>query len=48
MAVIAQMSSVAVLPSWFLQKQNGWVKRSENNMKDVIGISIVYWLVHLR
>ena len=31
-----------------LQKQNGLVKRSKNNMKDIIGISIAYWRVHLR
>ena len=29
-------------------KQNGCVKRSENNMKDIIEISIAYWRVHLR
>ena len=30
------------------QKENGLVKRSENHMKDIIGISIVYWRVNLR
>ena len=30
------------------EKQNGGVKRNENNMKDVIEISIAYWHVHLR
>ena len=26
----------------------GWLKRSENNMKDIIGISVDHWRVHLR
>ena len=34
-------------PLWSLQKQNSWVKRSENNMKDIIGISIIACL-HFR
>ena len=40
-------SSVAAFPLWFLQKQDGWVQRSENKIKDIIGFSIVYWRVHL-
>ena len=26
-----------------LQKQNGWVQRSKNNVKNIMGISIAYW-----
>ena len=49
MAGITQKSSVAAaLPLWSLQKLNGWLKTSENNMKGIIGVSIVYWCVHLR
>ena len=48
MGRITQKSSVAVFPLQSFQKQNGWVKRSENNMKDIKGISIAYWSVHLR
>ena len=29
-------------------QQNGWVKRSENNMKDIVGTPIAYWRVQLR
>ena len=47
-AGITQKSSVAAFPLLSFQKQNGWVKRSENNMKDIIGISVDYWHVHLR
>ena len=47
MAGITQKSSVAAFPLWPIQKQNGWVKRRENNMKDIIGISIIFWRVHL-
>ena len=42
-----QKRNVAGFPLWSLQKQNGSLKRSENNMKDIIGISIVYGRVHL-
>ena len=47
MAGITQKSSVDAFLLWSLQKQNGWVKRNENNMKD-IGISITCWRVQLR
>ena len=40
MAGITQKSSVDAFSFWSLQKQNGWVTRSENNMKDILGISI--------
>ena len=40
MVGITQKSSVDAFPLWSLQKQNGWVKKSENNIKDTIGISI--------
>ena len=43
MAGITQKSSAAAFPSWSLQKQNGLLKRSENNMKDIIGLSIAYF-----
>ena len=39
--------SAAAFPLLPLQNQTGLVKRSENNMKDIIGISIAYWHVHL-
>ena len=39
--------SAAAFPLSSLQNQTGWVKRSENNMNDIIGISIAYWHVHL-
>ena len=29
-------------------QQNGWVKRSENNMKDIVGTPTAYWRVQLR
>ena len=45
---ITQKSSVTAFPLWSLQKQNGWVKRSESNMEDIIEVSIIYWRVHLR
>ena len=32
----------------FLWKQNGWIKGSENIIKDIIGISNACWHVHLR
>ena len=48
MAGITQKDSVAAFPLRFLQKQNGWLKKSENNMKDIRGISIAYWSVNLR
>ena len=38
---IGATSSVVAFPLWSLQKQNDWVKRIENNMKDIIGIPIV-------
>ena len=44
MAGIIQKSSVNASPSWAFQKQNGWVKRSENNIKGIIGIIIAYWV----
>ena len=34
----------SVVPS----KQNAWVKTSENNKKNIIGISIAYCRVHQR
>ena len=42
-----QKSSIAEFPLRSLQKQNAWLKRSTNNMNDIIGISIAYWCVHL-
>ena len=49
MAGITQKSSVVSFPLWSLQKQNRCVKGSKNNMKDIVGISIiVYWRFHLR
>ena len=45
MAGITQKSSVAAFPLWPF---NGWVKKSENSMKKIIGISVAYWRVHLR
>ena len=47
-AGITQKSAVAACPLRSLQKQNGLIKRSENNMNNIIGISIAYWRVHLR
>ena len=29
-------------------QQNGWLKRSENNMKDIVGTPIAYWRVQVR
>ena len=48
MAGITQKSSVAAFPVWSLDKQNDWIKINENDMKDIIGISIAYLRVHLR
>ena len=48
MAGITQKSSVTAFPLWFIQKQNGWVKRSKNNMKGIMEISITFWCVHRR
>ena len=48
MAWITQKSSVAGSPLRSLRKQNDCVKRSKNNMKDIIEISIAYWCIHLR
>ena len=48
MSGIRQKSSVAAFSLWSLVKYNGWLKRSENNMKDIIGISIAYWHIHIR
>ena len=49
MARIAQKSSVAAFSLWSLQKQNSWGERSENNMKDIVGIFIIaFWCFHLR
>ena len=49
MAGITQKSSVATFPLWPLQKKNSWMKRSKNNKKDIVGISIIaYWHFHLR
>ena len=42
MAGVIKKSSVAAFPLWFLQKQDSWLQRSENNIKDIIGISIAY------
>ena len=44
MAGITQKTSVAAFSLWSLQKQNSWVQKSENNIKDIVGILIfVYW-----
>ena len=40
-------NSVGAFPLWSLQKQNGRVQRNENNMKDIMAISITYWHIHL-
>ena len=48
MAGITQKSSVAAFPLWSLQKQNDWLKRIENNMKDIIEIAVFYRRLHLR
>ena len=48
MAGITQKSSAAAFPLCSFQKQNGWLKRNENNMRDIIGISVAYWRVHLK
>ena len=40
-------NSVAAFPLRYLQKQNGWVQRNENNLKNIMGISISYWGVQL-
>ena len=42
MAVMTQKNSAAAFPLWSLQKQNDWVQRSENDMKNIMGISIAY------
>ena len=48
MAGLAQKSSVAAFPLWSLQKQNGWVKRSQNNIKDIKGCWLLpHWCVHI-
>ena len=36
MAGITQKISVTAFLLWSLQKQNGWVKAKENNLKDTI------------
>ena len=48
MTEITQKSSVAAFPLRYPQKQNDWVKRRKNNMKDVTGAYIAYWRFHLR
>ena len=48
MAGITQKSSVAAFALWSFHKQNDWVKRRKNNMKDVTGVYIAYWHFHLR
>ena len=48
MTGIMQKSSVAGFPLRSLQKQDGGLKKSKSNMKDIIGISIAYRHVHLR
>ena len=48
MAGITQKINVAAFPLRFLQKQNGWIKRRENNMKDIIRSSIAYWRVYIK
>ena len=48
MAGLTQKGNVASFSLRSLQKQNGWVKRSENNIKDITGITIAYWCVHIR
>ena len=44
---VIKKSSVAAFPLWFLQEQDGWVQRSENNLKDITGISVAYLRIHL-
>ena len=40
-------NSAAAFPLRSLQKQNGWVQRNVNNLKNIMGISIAYWGVQL-
>ena len=48
MAGITQKSSVAAFPLWSFEKRNSLLKGSENNMKDIVGISIIaYWRFHV-
>ena len=48
MAGLRQKDSVASFSLRSLQTQNGWVKKSESNIKDITGITIAYWCVHIR
>ena len=48
MVGITQKNSVAAFLMWSLQEKNGWLKRTESNMKDITGISIAYWRIPLR
>ena len=43
MTGITEKNSVAAFLLYSLQKQNGWVQRSENKMKNIMWISIAYW-----
>ena len=48
MVGITQKNSVAAFLMWSLQKKNGWLKRTERNMKDITEISIASWRSPLR
>ena len=41
MAGITQKRSVASFTLWSLQKQNSWVEKRENNMKDIEGFLLL-------
>ena len=43
-----QCSSISIAIPSKTEWLDGWLKRSGNNMKDIIGISIAYWRVQLR
>ena len=48
MGGITQKSNVAPFLVWSLDKQNDWVKISENYMECIISISVAYLHVHIR
>ena len=48
MAGITQKSNIAAFLLRPFKKRNSLLKGSENNMKDIVGISIIaYWRFHL-
>ena len=48
MAGITQQSSATAFPFLIPLRREWLSKKRENKMKDIIGISITYWRVHLR